>query len=32
MRGDTVKVVSFGAREKTLKGKKAQESYVLILV
>jgi hypothetical protein len=32
MRGDMVKVMSFGAGEKTLKGGKAQESYVLIMV
>jgi len=32
MRGGTVKVVSFEAEEKALKGTKAQESYVLILV
>ena len=32
MRGDMVKAMSFQAREKTLKGKKSQESCVLAVV
>jgi hypothetical protein len=32
MRGGMVKAVSVGAGEKALKGGKAQESYVLIMV
>jgi hypothetical protein len=32
MRGGVMKVTLFGAREKTLKGEKPQESYVLDLV
>ena len=32
MRGAAMKVVAFEVREKTLKGRKPQESYVLFLV